>query len=136
MADEQQQSGLDGLHADMDAGNLYEVKVVTDRKAGSIRVLTPITKDGQPDPSRKTIFTGEAQMMTQVGALPIGFEIPGETIGEAVANYSAAAKKGIEDTLERLRELRREAASQIVTPGMPGFQAPPDPGSGSGLVMP
>ena len=37
--------------------------------------------------------------------------------------------------VQKLREMRREAANQIVTPGMPGFQAPPAPG-GSGIVMP
>ena len=52
-----------------------------------------------------------------------------------VLSYGAAAQKGLQDTVERLREMRREAANQIVTPGMPGFQAPPAAGS-SGLVMP
>ena len=73
--------------------------------------------------------------MTQVGPIPINFEIPAKTLAEAVAGYGAAAQKGLQDTVERLREMRREAANQIVTPGMPGFQAPPAAGNG-GLVMP
>lgn len=39
-------------------------------------------------------FVGEAQIMTHMGALPINFEIPAETLAEAVKGYGAAAKKG------------------------------------------
>ena len=46
-----------------------------------------------------------------------------------------AAREKAQAVVQKLREMRREAANQIVTPGMPGFQAPPAPG-GSGIVMP
>ena len=118
--------------ARMDAANLYTETVVTDRKVGTIRVLAPITADGNPDTTRPALFLGEAQIMTQMGPLPISFEIPVATLSEAVENYGEAAAKGIEQTMERLRALRREAASQIVTPDMPGFQAPPS----GGIAMP
>ena len=48
--------------------------------------------------------------------------------------YKRQAKQGVRDTIEKLQAMRREAASQIVTPGMPGFQAPP--AAGSGIAMP
>ena len=122
-----EQDNLDA-GARMDAANLYTETVVTDRKVGTIRVLAPITADGNPDTTRPALFLGEAQIMTQMGPLPISFEIPVATLSEAVENYGEAAAKGIEQTMERLRALRREAASQIVTPDMPGFQAPPSGG--------
>ena len=106
--------------ARMDAANLYTETVVTDRKVGN------------PDTTRPALFLGEAQIMTQMGPLPISFEIPVATLSEAVEHYGEAAAKGIEQTMERLRALRREAASQIVTPDMPGFQAPPS----GGIAMP
>ena len=84
--------------------------------------------------SRSLLFLGDTQIMTQMGPLPISFEIKAETLAEAVAGYGDAAKQGVRDTIEKLQAMRREAASQIVTPGMPGFQAPP--AAGSGIAMP
>ena len=104
---------LDNLSADMDAANLYTEEIVTDRKMGTIHVLTPITPEGAKDPTRAPIFTGEVQIMT---------------VAEAVAKYGEAAKEGVRQTLERLQEMRREAASKIVTPGSPGFGVPPSSG--------
>ena len=129
------QNGLDTMKAEMDASNLYSEEVVTDRKVGTIRVLTPVLPTGARDLERPMVFIGEAQIMTQMGPLPITFEIPAQSVAEAVAAYGAAAKEGVRQTIEKIQAMRREAASQIVTPGMPGFQAPPAPG-GSGIAMP
>ena len=133
MADNQ--NGLDSMNAEMDASNLYSEEVVTDRKVGTIRVLTPVLPTGARDLERPMIFMGEAQIMTQMGPLPITFEIPAQSVAEAVAAYGICAKDGVRQTIEKIQAMRREAASQIVTPGMPGFQAPPAPG-GSGIAMP
>lgn len=86
---------LDDFKAEMDAANLYSEEIVTDRKIGTIRVLTPITPQGSRDPARKPIFTGEVQIMTQMGPLPIAFEIDAENVSEAVQKYSEAAKEGV-----------------------------------------
>ena len=126
---------IDALDIEMDAAGLYTEEVVTDRRVGTIRVMTPVKTDGQRDLDRPMLFVGETQIMTQMGPLPVTFEIPADNVGEAVEKFGAAAKDGVKKLMERLQEMRREAASQIVTPGMPGFQAPPPPG-GSGLVMP
>lgn len=128
------QDSIDAMNVDMDTTNLYKDEVVTDRKVGTIRILKPILSTGDRDEARPLIFMGEAQIMTQMGPLPISFEIPAETLAQAVEAYGEAAKKGVHDTIEKIQAMRREAASQIVTPGMPGFQAPP--AQGSGLVMP
>jgi hypothetical protein len=48
---------------------------------GLLRVMHPVASDGKPDPARPTIFTGEAQLMTNVGPLPISFDIPGTDAG-------------------------------------------------------
>lgn len=128
-------TGVDALKSQMDPANLYREDVVTDRKVGTIRMLTPITPEGDRDTTRPMLFAGDAQIMTQMGPLPLSFDIPGETLAEAVANYGEAAKEGLRKTIERIEEMRREAAHQIVTPGMPGYQAPPAAG-GSGIVMP
>ena len=132
------QQSLDDINPQMDVENLYSEEVVTDRKVGTIRILTPITTTGARDAKRPTVFLGETNLMTQMGPLPISFEIPAVNVAEAVAGYADAAKAGIKETIEKIEAMRREQANQIVTPGMPGFQTPPEGGAqgGSGLVMP
>jgi hypothetical protein len=106
----------DPREPDMDADALYREEIVTDRRIGTIRVMTPITADGRVDDSRPLLFTGEAQMLTSVGPLPISFDIEAATLAEAVAKYGAAAKEGFERALKELQDLRRQQASSIVLP--------------------
>lgn len=122
-------SELDDINAQMDANNLYAEEILTDRKMGTIRILTPVLPNGDRDSARKPIYTGEVQIMTQMGALPISFEIDAENTEQAVAKYGEAAKEGVRKTIERIQEMRREAATKIVTPGTPGFGVPPEGGS-------
>ncbi len=112
----------------LDASGLYREDVFTDGKAGTLRRMTPVTADGQDDASRPVVFQGQAQVYTPAGVLPIHFELQAATLAEAVAQFGAAAQKGLEDTLHELQEMRRQAASQIVVPGagggMPGMGGP------------
>jgi hypothetical protein len=110
----------------MDSASLYREEIVTDRKVGTIRVMTPIKEDGAQDSGRDVIYIGEAQLMTSVGALPINFEIDGKNLGEAVGNFAEAAKEAVERTMKDLQEMRRQQASSIVVPqgGMGGMGGP------------
>jgi hypothetical protein len=103
--------------AKMDATSLYREEIYTDRAAGTIRVLVPVTRDGGPDQSRPTVYIGEAQILTNMGPLPISFEIDATSLGAAVQNYGDAAKEGVERAVRELQELRRQASSSIVLPG-------------------
>ena len=114
---------LEQMDAKMDVSALVREEVVTDRKIGSIRVLTPITKEGDRDLTREVIYLGETQIKTQMGPLPINFEIKAATLGEAVEAYGEAAKQGVQETIAKLEEMRKQAASKIVTPGDAGFAA-------------
>ena len=100
----------------MDAADLHREDLFTDRKVGTIRVLTPVTSDGSTDPARRVSYVGQTQIMTTAGMLPISFEIDATTLGEAVQKFGAAAKIALEDTVRELQEIRRQAASQIVIP--------------------
>ena len=104
----------------MDATSLYREDIVTDRKVGTIRRLTPLKSDGSDDAARPTLYVGEAQIMTNAGPLPINFEIEAPTLGEAVEKFGDAAKEAVERTVRELQELRRQQASSIVVPGMGG----------------
>src|SRR3954469_22665766 len=107
----------------MDATSLYREDIITDRKVGTIRMLTPLNTDGATDTARPVLYMGEAQIMTGAGPLPISFEIEAETLAAAVDEFGNAAKEAIERTVRDLQEMRRQAASSIVVPqgGMGGL---------------
>ena len=107
----------------MDASSLYREEVFTDRKVGTIRVLTPVQPSGAPDLGRKVEYIGEAQFLTSAGALPLSFEIDARTLEDAADKYAAAAREAFERAVQELQELRRQAASSIIVPdrGMGGL---------------
>ena len=119
----------------MDASSLYREDIITDRKVGTIRMLTPLSSDGATDSARPVLYMGEAQIMTGAGPLPINFEIEAATLAEAVEKFGDAAKEAIERTVRELQELRRQAASSIVVPqgGMGGL--PPGGLGGGGKIQ-
>lgn len=114
----------------MDATSLYREEVVTDRRVGTIRVMTPIKTDGSTDASRPVLYVGEAQLLTQAGLLPLVFEIDATSLADAIDKFAAGATTAIDRTRRELEELRREAASQIVVPPTlpPGFDPKGGPG--------
>ena len=122
--------------ASMDATDLYREEIYTDRKVGTIRVLVPVTRDGAPDPKRRKLYVGEAQMMTSAGALPLSFDIEATSLSDAVANYGTAARDGFERTMRDLEELRRQAASSIVIPKAGGAGLPGGLPGGGKIQMP
>jgi hypothetical protein len=106
------------IKLDFDAANLYREDIFTDQKIGTIRQLTPVKSDGSTDAARPVLFVGETSLMTPAGTLPIHFRLEGPSLSEAAGQFADAANKGIQDTMEQLRELRRQAASSIVVPDM------------------
>ena len=105
------------LDIQMDPNALFREEIYTDRKIGTIRALVPVTAEGATDLGRKVVYIGEAQIVTQVGPLPVSFDIDAPNLQAAVAAYGAAAKAGVEKTIQQLQELRRQQASSIIVPG-------------------
>lgn len=118
------------LEPKMDATDLYREEVFTDRKVGSIRRLSPVTAEGAADTRRRTLYVGQAQLLTQLGALPLSFEIDAKSLEEAVVKFADAAKVAVERTMKELQEMRREAASSIVIPERGGMGPGGLPGGG------
>ena len=100
----------------MDVKDLYREETYSDRKVGTIRVMTPVTADGAPDPTRATSYVGHAQIMTPAGVLPLSFEIPAKNLAEACNGFADGAKVAFEETMQELQEMRRQQASSIVIP--------------------
>jgi hypothetical protein len=120
---------------ELDAKNLYREDVFTDRRAGSIRRLTPVTSDGSDDGTRAVLFSGQTQLLTPAGVLPLGFEIEAATLEEALQKFPDGVKLALEQAIDEAREMRREAASRIVVPEVGGgLGAGPAPGAGGGKI--
>jgi hypothetical protein len=101
----------------MDKANLYREEVITDLRVGSIQVFTPVKTDGSPDPARKPLFSGEAQIMGPSGPLPIRTKIEAASLDEALEKFPAAIDQAVKEVVEQIRELQRQEMSRIVTPG-------------------
>ena len=126
------QNDLPGVQLDPKA--LYREDVFTDRRAGSIRRLTPVTVDGSVDPTRPVLFSGQTQLLTPAGVLPLGFEIEAGTLEEALKKFPDGVRVALEQAIDEARELRREAASRIVVPDVGGGVPGPGPVSGGGKI--
>ena len=124
---EEETVGLDEMK--FDAGNLYREEKITDMKLGAIRLMVPVKVDGSDDESRKTEYSGQTQIMTQSGPVPLEFPIEADSLAAAIEAFAAGANKAIEKMIEEVKEMQRREASRIVVPGQgPGGM----PGGGSG----
>ena len=122
---------LDPSQLRMDPSTLYREDVYTDRRIGTIRVLTPVTSMGSTDSSRPVLFVGETQLLTPGGLLPLAVEIDARSLSEAVEGFGAGANEAVERTRREIEQLRREQASSIIVPDrMPSGLDPGGPGGG------
>lgn len=109
----------------VDITNLFREETYSDLHAASVRVLTPVNTDGSVDPTRARHYIGDTTLMTQMGPIPVQFEIPAETLQQAFAQFPEGVREAIERLNERAKEMAREEASRIVVPGkLPGAGIP------------
>jgi len=111
----------------MNPNELYLEEVFTDNKVGTIRRMSPVTSDGNPDPDRPVLYLGSTQMMTPAGPLPLNFEIQADSLSQAADKFGEGANLSLEETMKELQEMQRQQSSQIVMPGQ---------GGGSQIQMP
>jgi hypothetical protein len=113
----------------LDASSLYREEIFTDRRAGTLRRMTPVKVDGSVDDSRAVLFSGQTQLLTPGGVLPLGFDIEAPTLEEALNRFPEAVKLALDEAIEEAREMRREAATRIVVPDAGAMPSGP-PGGG------
>jgi hypothetical protein len=118
----------------LDPGSLYQEEIFTDRRAGTIRRLKPITADGADDPARPTLYSGQTQLLTPAGVLPLVFDIEAASLSDAIAKFADGVKIALEQAIDEAREMRREQASRIVVPDVGGGSIGPGPGAGGGKI--
>lgn len=107
---------LSAANDQINLDNLYRQETYTDLGLGTIQCLTPVTVDGAPDSSRKPIFMGSAQIMTQHGPIPVQCEIDADNLKAACLAFPAAIKAAVNDLIEQARQIERERQGGIVIP--------------------
>ena len=112
----------------VDAENLYREETYTDLRVATIRRLVPVKSDGSPDASRPELFSGQTNLMSQAGPLPVECPLEATTVEEAIAKFPDAIQAAVERLIEEAKEMRRREASRIVVPG----QGPGGGGLGGG----
>jgi len=121
----------------LDPAGLYREEIYTDRRAGTIRRLTPVTVAGADDPKRPVLFSGQTQLLTPAGVLPLAFEIEANSLEDALEKFPDAVNAALEQAIDEAREMRREAASRIVVPEVGAGVGPgPAPGGGGKIKFP
>lgn len=103
-----------------DQSSLVREEVFTDLRAGQIRRLTPVDAKGQDDTGKPVRYVGQTQVMTNAGALPLNFELPADNLEAACEAFADEARKALEETMEELKRMQREAQSSIMVPGQEG----------------
>jgi len=101
----------------LDDTNLYKEEVFTDLRVGSLKQLTPVTKEGERDLARPMVFIGETQLMSQVGPLPVQTHIEADNLQAAIERFPAAIQSAVEAMIDEVKEHQRKEMSRIVVPG-------------------
>jgi hypothetical protein len=118
----------------LDPAAMYREEIFTDRRAGTIRRLTPVTLDGESDSTRPVLFSGQTQLLTPGGVLPLVFDIEAGTLEDALAKFPDGVKVALEQAIDEAREMRREQASRIVVPDVGAGNIGPGPGAGGAKI--
>ena len=113
----------------MDASKLYLEEVFTDNTVGTLRRLSPVTPSGDPDATRSIQFVGATQVLTSAGPLPLSFEIAGESLAEAAANFGWGEESGaLQFTVIEKNSFKFLRTFISIARGKPNRYARPDHG--------
>lgn len=108
----------DSMEFTIDKQNLYQEEYFTDMKLATVRRLTPIKPDGSEDKSRKTLFVGQANLMSEAGPIPISTMISAKDLQQAFKKYPEAMIEAMERLKQEMMKYRQEHESSIITQGI------------------
>jgi hypothetical protein len=117
-----------GRKAKFNQQNLHLEEVFSDLTVGSIRRLSPVKQNGEPDKTRPILFVGQAQIYTQQGPMPVQFPIDAKNLQQAMDKFSEAMEEFMAHLVEQAKELQRQEESRLI---VPGGSAP----GGSGIIL-
>jgi hypothetical protein len=106
-----------GKKAKFNQANLHQEEMFTDLTVGSIRRLTPVKPNGEPDKTRPVLFVGQAQIYTQQGPMPVQFPIDAKNLQLAMEKFPTAMEEFVAHLVEQAKELQRQEQSRLIVPG-------------------
>ena len=105
-----------GKKAKFNQQNLHLEEVFSDLTVGSIRRLSPVKQNGEPDKTRPILFVGQAQIYTQQGPMPIQFPIDAKNLQQAMDKFPEAMEEFVEHLVEQAKEFQRQEESRLIVP--------------------
>ena len=96
--------------------NLYYEEVFSDLTIGSIRRLSPVKPNGEPDRARPVLFVGQSQIYTQQGPLPVQFPIDAKNLQAAMEKFPVAMEEFVAHLVEEAKEMQRQEESRLIVP--------------------
>jgi len=117
-----------GRKAKFNQQNLHQEEIFSDLTVGSIRRLSPVKQNGEPDKTRPFLFIGEARIYTQQGPMSIQFPIDAKNLQQAMDKFSETMEEFVAHLVEQTKELQRQEESRLIVPG--GSAA-----GGSGIIL-
>jgi len=97
--------------------NLHQEEVFSDLTIGSIRRLTPVKSNGEPDKTRPILFVGQSQIYTQQGPMPVQFPIDAKNLQAAMEKFPEAMEEFVARLVEQAKEMQRQEKSRLIVPG-------------------
>jgi hypothetical protein len=97
--------------------NLHREEVFSDLTVGSIRQLTPVKPNGEPDKTRPLLFVGQSQIYTQHGPMPVEFPIDAKNLQLAMEKFPSAMEEFVAHLVEQAKEMQRQEQSRLIVPG-------------------
>ena len=109
---------VEDIEFTIDKQNLYREEYFTDMKSATVRRLTPVKPDGSEDKSRKTLFVGQANLMSEAGPIPISTMIFAKDLQQAFKKYPEAMLEAMERLNQEMIKYQQEQETSIVSPGI------------------
>jgi hypothetical protein len=108
---------MEQIQFSIDKQNLYREEYFTDMKLATVRRLTPVKPDGSEDKSRKTLFVGQANLMSEAGPIPISTMISAKDLQQAFKKYPEAMLEAMEQLKQEMIKYQQEQESPIISQG-------------------
>jgi hypothetical protein len=108
--------------------NLHREEMFSDLTMGSIRQLSPVKQNGEPDKTRPLLFVGQSQVYTQQGPMPVQFPIDAKNLQQAMDKFPEAMEEFVAHLVEQAKEMQRQEQSRLIVPGGPAA-------GGSNLIL-
>jgi hypothetical protein len=108
--------------------NLHREEIFSDLTMGSIRQLSPVKQNGEPDKTRPVLFVGQSQIYTQQGPMPVQFPIDAKNLQQAMDKFPEAMEAFVAHLVEQAKEMQRQEQSRLIVPGGP-------PAGGSNIIL-